>query len=82
MRAMKINGAGQMALAVEKVVQGRCYRGRDKVRRKVLLIQGKRVTFIIRGDSTWTVLRYYQDVNTFAEGCEAEIDCATLEDIP
>jgi hypothetical protein len=70
-----------MSLDVEKIVAGRCYRGSDKVNRKVLIVQDKRVTFILRGEATWTVARYFQDIGSFAAGCETEIDCASLQDI-
>ncbi len=70
-----------MPIPAEQVAAGHCYRATDNVLRKVLIKQGRRVTYIIRGTLAWTVLRTYVDVDDFAADCEAEIDCATLQDI-
>jgi hypothetical protein len=70
-----------MPIPAEAVVAGHCYRAADKALRKVLLMQGRRVTYIVRGDLAWTVLRSYVDVEEFAAACEAEIDCASLKDL-
>ncbi len=70
-----------MPIPAEKVAAGHCYRASDQALRKVLIMQGRRVTYILRGELAWTVLRAYVDVDDFAADCEAEIDCATLQDI-
>lgn len=70
-----------MPIPADSVLPGHCYRAADNVLRKVLIKQGRRVTFIIRGELAWTVLRSYVDVDDFAAACEAEIDCATLQDM-
>ncbi len=70
-----------MPIPAEMVAPGHCYRANDKALRKVLIKQGRRITYIIRGELAWTVLRSYVDVDDFAAACEAEIDCATLQDV-
>jgi hypothetical protein len=70
-----------MPVPVEKVLPGKCYKVRESAPRRVLLIQDKKVTFILRGDMAWTVLRYHQDVESFARTVECEIDCMTLVDL-
>ncbi len=70
-----------MAIPVEMILPGHCYRAADKALRKVLLKQGRRVTYIVRGELAWTVLRTYVDVADFAAECESEIDCGSLMDI-
>lgn len=70
-----------MAIPVEMILPGHCYRAADKALRKVLLKQGRRVTYIVRGELAWTVLRTYVDVVDFAAECESEIDCGSPEDI-
>jgi hypothetical protein len=70
-----------MPIAADQVVAGHCYRAANQDLRKVLIRQGRRVTYIIRGELAWTVLRTYVDVDDFAADCEAEIDCATLQDL-
>ncbi len=70
-----------MSIPVERILPGKCYKVRESAPRRVLLIQDKRVTFILRGDMTWTVARYQQDVESFARGVEGEIDCMTLADL-
>jgi hypothetical protein len=67
-----------MPVSAEKVLPGKCYKGIGSAPRRVLLIQDKKVTFILRGDMAWTVQRYHQDVETFARAVECEIDCMTL----
>ncbi len=70
-----------MPIAAERVLPGKCYKVAGSAPRRVLLIQDKKVTFILRGDMTWTVARYHQDVETFARAAEGEIDCMTLADL-
>ncbi len=75
-----------MPIPAESVLEGKCYKFKGTAPRRVLIIQEKRVTFILRGDMAWTVLRYHQDVETFAREAECEINCMTLreltEDLP
>jgi len=70
-----------MPVPAETVLPGKCYKVAGSAPRRVLLIQEKKVTFILRGDMAWTVLRYHQDVETFARAVECEIDCMTLADL-
>lgn len=70
-----------MPISADQVAAGHCYRATDKVLRKVLIRQGRRVTYIVRGELAWTVLRTYVDVDDFAGECEAEVDCQTLQDL-
>ncbi|MGO9134461.1 MAG: hypothetical protein ACLP8A_10500 [Methylovirgula sp.] len=70
-----------MPISADHVVAGHCYRGADNVLRKVLIRQGRRVTFIVRGELAWTVLRTHIDVDDFANQCLSEIDCGSLQDI-
>jgi hypothetical protein len=70
-----------MPISAERVLPGKCYKAAGSAPRRVLLIQDKKVTFILRGDMAWTVQRYHQDVETFARGVECEIDCMTLVDL-
>ncbi|WP_026606888.1 hypothetical protein [Methylocapsa acidiphila] len=69
-----------MPVPVEKITPGQCFRASDNALRKVLLMQDKRVTYILRDTLSWTVYRYQANVESFAQECEAEIDCTTLED--
>ncbi len=70
-----------MPISAERVLPGKRYKVAGSAPRRVLLIQEKKVTFILRGDMAWTVLRYHQDVETFARAVECEIDCMTLVDL-
>ncbi|MGB8277356.1 MAG: hypothetical protein WCF20_05410 [Methylovirgula sp.] len=70
-----------MPIPAEKIAAGHCYRATDKALRKVLIRQGRRVTYIVRGELAWTVLRSYVDAEDFAAECEAEIDCTSLQDM-
>jgi hypothetical protein len=70
-----------MPISAERVLPGKCYKVAGSAPRRVLLIQEKKVTFILRGDMAWTVQRYHQDVETFARAIECEIDCMTLVDL-
>ncbi len=70
-----------MPVPAEKIAAGLCFRASDNAKRKVLLMQDKRVTYILRDKLAWTVQRYQANVENFAEECEAEIDCTTLEDL-
>ena len=70
-----------MSINADQVAAGHCYRATDNVLRKVLIRQGRRVTYIIRGELAWTVLRTHIDVDDFAAECTAEIDCNTLQDL-
>jgi hypothetical protein len=70
-----------MPISAERILPGKCYKVAGSAPRRVLLIQEKKVTFILRGDMAWTVLRYHQDVETFARAVECEIDCMTLVDL-
>jgi len=69
-----------MPVPVEKITPGQCFRANDNALRKVLLLHDKRVTYILRENLAWTVFRYQVNVDDFAQQCEAEIDCMTLED--
>ncbi len=69
-----------MPIPVEKIAPGLCFRASDKGLRKVLLMQDKRVTYVLHADLAWTVFRYQENVEDFAQECEAEIDCITRED--
>jgi hypothetical protein len=71
-----------MPVPAEKIAPGRCFRCSDNELRRVLLLQDNRVTFVMRGSHAWNVLRTYQDVESFAALCEAEIDAVTLADVP
>jgi hypothetical protein len=75
-----------MPIPAENILPGKCYKASEGAPRRILLIHEKKVTFILRGDQTWTVQRYHQDVETFARAVECEIDCMTLikltEDLP
>ncbi|MHB8884341.1 MAG: hypothetical protein ACYC5H_04475 [Methylovirgula sp.] len=70
-----------MPISAEQVAAGHCYRAKDNALRKVLIRQGRRVTYILRGELAWTVLRTYVDAEDFAGECESEIDCASMQDI-
>jgi hypothetical protein len=70
-----------MPIPADQVVAGQCYRSSDNEYRKVLIKQGRRVTYVIRGLYMFTVLRSYVDVDDFAAQCDSQIDCATLKDI-
>jgi hypothetical protein len=70
-----------MPVPVENVAPGRCFRAKDNARRKVLLIQEKRVTYILHEKLAWTVLRYYANIDHFAQECEAEIDGTSFQDL-
>jgi hypothetical protein len=70
-----------MPIPTEQIVAGHCYRSSDKELRKVLIRQGRRVTYVIRGIYAFTVLRCYVDVEDFASAIDSEIDCVTLHDI-
>jgi hypothetical protein len=68
-----------MPIPVEKVAAGLCFRANDNVLRKVLLIQDQRVTYILHEKLAWTVLRYYANIDRFAQECDAQVDCASFE---
>lgn len=70
-----------MSVPVESVQEGKCYRVKDDIPRRVLRIHEGVVTFINRGDMSWTVLRNYEPIGNFADKCEAEIDYFTLKDV-
>jgi hypothetical protein len=70
-----------MAIAVEQVLERKCFRVKDDKPRHVLRIHEGMVTWVSRGDLAWTVLRNYEPVTNFAEKCEAEIDYYTLQDV-
>ena len=70
-----------MPIPVETIQEGRCYRVKDDIPRRVLRIYQGVVTYILRGDLAWTVLRQYEPISYFAEKCEAEIDYTTLKDV-
>jgi len=70
-----------MPIPVEKILPGKCYRFEGPPRR-VLIMQDKRVTFVVRDKTAWTVLRYHTDLDTFAREAESVIDCTTLKDLP
>jgi len=70
-----------MPISPETIAAGKCYKIEGGPPRRVLIIQEKRLTFILRGDATWTVQRYHQDVDTFAKAAICEINCSTLEDV-
>lgn len=69
-----------MPVPIEKIVPGACFRANDDAKRKVLLMQDERVTYILYDKLAWTVFRYYENVEKFAAACDAEIDGTTLED--
>lgn len=70
-----------MPIPVENVTEGKCFRVKDDIPRRVLRIHEGQVTYILRGDLAWTVLRHYEPIKAFAEKCEAEIDYFTLKDV-
>ncbi len=70
-----------MAIPVEQVQEGKCFRVKDGAPRRILRVHGGTVTWVPRGDLAWTVLRYYEPVDYFAGLCEAEIDYTTLQDV-
>ncbi len=70
-----------MPIPAEQVAAAHCYRSNDNELRKVLIRQGRRVTYVIRGLYAFTVLRSYVDVDDFAAQCDSEIDCVTLHDV-
>lgn len=70
-----------MPVPVEAVVPGRCFRASDNAKRKVLLKQDERVTYILHADLAWTVHRYHENVAKFAEACDSLIDCSSLQDV-
>lgn len=63
-----------MPIPAEQIAAGQCYRANDKVLRKVLIRQRRRVTYIVRGKLAWTVLRTYVDAGDFAAECDAKIN--------
>lgn len=70
-----------MPISADQVLPGHCYRATDDGLRKVLIRQGRRVTFIMRGELAWTVQRTYVDVDDFVAQIASEIDCQSLQDI-
>ncbi len=70
-----------MPISAERVLPGKCYKAREGAARHVLLLHEKKVTFVLRGDTSWTVQRYHQDVETFARAVECEVDYMTLATI-
>ncbi len=70
-----------MPVPVEKILPGKCYKMHEGPPRRVLLMQDKKLTFVLRGDTAWTVLRYHQDVETFARAVVCEVNCMTLTDL-
>lgn len=70
-----------MPMPVENILEGKCYRVKDDIPRRVLRIHEGQVTYIVRGDMAWTVLRSYEPIKHFADKCEAEIDYITLQDV-
>jgi hypothetical protein len=70
-----------MSIAVEQVLERKCFRVKDDKARHVLRVHEGVVTWVPRGDLAWTVLRVYEPVAHFAEKCEAEIDYFTLQDV-
>lgn len=70
-----------MPVPVENVQEGKCYRLKDDIPRRVLRIHEGQVTYIKRGERAWDVLRSYEPIGSFAKKCEAEVDYTTLEDI-
>jgi hypothetical protein len=70
-----------MPVPVENITSLHCYRMREGMPRRVLLIHEGIVTYILRGDTAWTVLRYRQDIASFAAHCEAQIDPLSLQDL-
>jgi hypothetical protein len=71
-------GRFEMPIAAEKVLPGKCYKVHGGAPRRILLIHEKKVTFVLRDQTNWTVQRYHQDVETFARAVECEIECMTL----
>jgi hypothetical protein len=71
-----------MPIPSENILPGKCYRVVEGVPRHVLLLHEKKVTFVLRGDTSWTVQRYHQDVEGFARGVECEVDYMTLLPLP
>jgi len=70
-----------MPVPPETIAAGKCYKAEAGPPRRVLLMQDKKLTFVLRGEATWTVQRYHQDVEIFAKSVTGEINCATLEDV-
>jgi hypothetical protein len=70
-----------MPIPSEKVAPGKCYKAHQGAPRHVLLVHEKKVTFVLRGETSWTVQRYHQDAETFARAVECEIDYMTLAPI-
>lgn len=70
-----------MPVPVENVQEGKCFRVKDDIARRVLRVHGGTVTYVHRGELAWTVLRSYEPVDHFASKCEAEIDYFTLKDV-
>jgi hypothetical protein len=70
-----------MPISAERVLPGKCYKVVEGAPRHVLLLHEKKVTFVLRGATSWTVLRYHQDVETFARAVVCEINCMTLVDL-
>jgi len=67
-----------MPFPAENILPGKCYKAHEGAPRHVLLLHEKKVTFVLRGETSWTVQRYHQDVETFARAVECEIDYMTL----
>ncbi len=70
-----------MPVDPETIAPGKCYKVKDSAPRRVLLMQDKKLTFVLRGPSAWAVQRYHQDVDTFARAVEFEIECMTLREV-
>ncbi len=70
-----------MSIAVEQVLERKCFRVKDDKARHVLRVHEGVVTWVPRGDLAWTVLRFYEPLPNFAAKCEAEVDYFTLQDV-
>jgi hypothetical protein len=65
-----------MSVPIETIAPGRCFRANDQKLRKILLTREKSVIYILHEHLAWTVQRFFETAESFAEACEAEIDCA------
>ncbi len=71
-----------MPIPIEKVVEGQCYRVSDTVQWRILRYHQGVVTFVLRGQFGWEVLRSQYEAERFAASVESVIDCQTMEVIP
>ncbi len=70
-----------MPVDPEKIAPGKCYKFNGSAPRHVLLMHEGKLTYVLRGPTSWAVQRYHQDVESFARAAEFEIDYATLRPV-